>query len=507
MKNNRTYKVKKNISSGICFRVVSIILPFILRTVMIKCMGLEYAGINTLFHSVLQVLNMAELGIGSALTYSMYKPLANNDKIQISRLLNLYKVIYFILGMSIVIISLILLPIIPYLVKGNYPKDINIYIIYCVYIMDLASGYFIFPHSQSLLIADQRSDIINKIRAIIYFVSYSLQIFIICYYRNYYLYIIFTPICTVINNIIIFNIARKNYPDLKCKGVISNSEKNLLIIKIKALAGHKIGNVIVASLDSVVVSAYLGLTVVGIYGNYYYIITALSGIIDVIYNGLLASIGNIIVTEKIEKVYDTFNLLNFFMAWIVAFCCIGLVSVLQPFIVIWVGEKSTFPIQTAILCIIYFYSRKSRMIGLGFKDAAGLWEADFWKPYIGALINLILNITLVNVCGVNGVYIATIIVMMCVYMPFETRAIFKYIFKKSAYGYITNYIFYTLLTMVSCYITWYISSFIVVGNLVDLIIRGIIGLFIGNAVFLIGIVLNNNTRVYIKLLFAYIKVI
>lgn len=494
MKEGRTYKVLRNVGSGLGFRLISILLPFILRTVMIRYMGIQYAGLNTLFHSILQVLNMAELGFGSALTFSMYKPLVEKDEEKICQLLNLYKVIYNRLGGVILFLGILMTPFLPYLIKGSYPSDINIYILFWIYIIDTVASYFLFAYMQSLLNADQRSDIVNLIRMGTYTIYNILQIIMIMVFKNYYAYLIFTPICTIVNNILTAVCAKRMYPNYQCKGEISDREKNVIFNKVKALAGHKVGNVLVASLDSVVVSAFLGLTTVGIYGNYYYIITALGGIIDVIHNALIASVGNAIATESKEKIYDIFNKLNFLMAWGMCFCCIGLICLLQPFILLWVGEEGLFPTATMVLSVVYFYSRKSRLIGLGFKDAAGLWEADFWKPYIGAALNLILNIVLVNIMGVNGVYIATIFVMFGVYFPFETRAIFRGIFERSSVEYILQYGFYTFSTVVSCGVAYCCTTLVTINGFGGLIIKGIIGIVSGNFVYLLIALINRNSR-------------
>ena len=176
------------------------------------------------------------------------------------------------------------------------------------------------------------------------------------------------------------------------------------------------------------------------------------------------------------------------------FCCIGLICLLQPFILLWVGEEGLFPTATMVLSVVYFYSRKSRLIGLGFKDAAGLWEADFWKPYIGAALNLILNIVLVNIMGVNGVYIATIFVMFGVYFPFETRAIFRGIFERSSVEYILQYGFYTFSTVVSCGVAYCCTTLVTINGFGGLIIKGIIGIVSGNFVYLLIALINRNSR-------------
>lgn len=498
MQHGRTYNVIRNVSSGLVYKIISIFLPFILRTVMIHYMGIQYAGLNTLFSSILQVLSMAELGFGSALTFSLYKPLVDNDEKKICELLNLYKIIYRRLGCIILGVGLVLIPFLPHLIKGEYPSNINIYILYGIYLFNTCISYFLFAYKQSLLNANQRNDIVNNVGMITYAVSYSIQILAILIFKNYYVYIIFTPICTVVNNIIIALCAKRAYPNLQCKGKVSTQEKREIYSKVKALAGHKIGGVVINSLDSIVVSAFLGLSTVAVYGNYYYILSAINGIIDVGYNAILASVGNSIVVEEKQKIYSTFKKLNFIMSWAICFCCVGLICLYQPFMIIWVGKENIFPTSTMIIIVVYFYSQKSRLIGLNYKDAAGLWHLDFWKPYVGLVVNLVVNIILVKVIGVNGVYISTILTMFFVYFPWETWALFKGIFNGSSKEYVKQYFYYTFETTIASGTAFWITSMIKIEGIVGMCVKAILGLIIGNGIYLITNLKNPELKCMIK---------
>lgn len=484
MQQGRTYNVIRNIISGLIYKLISIFLPFILRTVMIHYMGIQYAGLNTLFSSILQVLSMAELGFGSALTFSLYKPLVDNDEKKICELLNLYKIIYRRLGFIILGIGLVLVPFLKYLIKGTYPGDINIYILYYIYLFNTCISYFLFAYKQSLLNANQRNDIVNNVGMITYTVSYIFQILAILIFKNYYVYIIFTPICTVVNNILVAVCANRAYPNLQCRGSVTVQEKKEIYNKVKALVGHKIGGVVINSLDSVVVSAFLGLSTVALYGNYYYILSAINGIIDVGYNAILASVGNTIVIEEKQRVYTIFKKLNFIMSWAICFCCVGLICLYQPFMIVWVGKENIFPTSTMIIIVIYFYSQKSRLIGLNFKDAAGLWNLDFWKPYVGLIVNLVVNIVLVNIIGVNGVYISTILTMFGVYFPWETWALFKGVFKRESREYILQYLYYTIGTIISAALSFIVTNNINVTGILGLAIKAVVGILVGNVIYL-----------------------
>lgn len=278
--------------------------------------------------------------------------------------------------------------------------------------------------------------------------------------------------------------ANRAYPNLQCRGSVTVQEKKEIYNKVKALAGHKIGGVVINSLDSVVVSAFLGLSTVALYGNYYYILSAINGIIDVGYNAILASVGNTIVIEEKQRVYTIFKKLNFIMSWAICFCCVGLICLYQPFMIVWVGKENIFPTSTMIIIVIYFYSQKSRLIGLNFKDAAGLWNLDFWKPYVGLIVNLVVNIVLVNIIGVNGVYISTILTMFGVYFPWETWALFKGVFKRESREYILQYLYYTIGTIISAALSFIVTNNINVTGILGLAIKAVVGILVGNVIYL-----------------------
>lgn len=498
MIKGRTYNTIRNFGFGLIFKAISIFLPFVLRTVMIRYMGLQYAGLNTLFTSILQVLNMTELGFGSALTFSLYKPIAEGNDEHICALMNLYKKVYRIIGLVTLCIGLSLLPFLKYLIKGEYPDDINIIVLYLVYLLNTALSYFMFAYKQALINAFQRNDVINKIHSFTYLFIYIFEILVVFFTRNYYFYIIFIPISTIIINLLANFACCKLFPNLKCKGDVSKQEKAEIFDKVKALVGHKIGGVVLNSLDSIVISAFLGIITVGIYGNYFYILTAVYGIIDIVYNAILASVGNALAVKNQNETYSLFMKVSFVFAWFVCNCSVCLISLYQPFMTLWVGEKGLFPLLTVCIIVAYFYSFKSRIIGLNFKDAAGLWKSDFWKPYIGLVVNLSTNLLLVQIIGINGVFLSTIFTMSGIYFPWETHVLFSELFKRSSKKYLLLYGLYTLETFLACALGYYFTNCLIVKHSVLLlIVRLFISILVANIVFIFFNIRNSQMRVFI----------
>ena len=397
MKLQRRKNAFRNIEFGFLNKMVTILFPFLMRTILIKTLGSEYLGLSSLFTSILQVLSLSELGIGSAMVFELYKPIAKNDTEKICKLQNLYRVIYKIIGTVIVTIGVILLPFLNNFIEGGYPEDINIYVLYILYLFNSAASYLLFAYKSSILTAYQRRDIILNIGSIVHVLLYVIQIICLVNFKNYYAYVIWLPIFTIIENVLISIYVDKKYPEYKPIGKLDKNEIKNVFLNVKDLFGHKLSNVVTNSADTIVISSFIGLNMVTIYNNYYYLMSAISGILDIVYQGILAGIGNSIVSESKEKNKNDFYKFYFINAWIVGWCSICFVCLFQPMMKLWMGSNLMLDFSSVILLGIYFYVWKIRQTILKYKDAAGMWKIDKIKPYIEIIFNLTINIILVNI--------------------------------------------------------------------------------------------------------------
>lgn len=483
MQESRAKNAKRNILFGVLNRVTMIVFPFAIRTVMLYILGSEYLGLDSLFSSILSFLSLAELGVGSALVYSMYKPIAENDPDLICALLNLYRRLYRYIGTFVFCIGVVLVPFLPKLVKGDCPPDINLYILYVVYLVNTALTYWMYGYKISLLSAHQRSDVESKYTLLLQSVMYILQIASLFLFRNYYWYILWLPVFTVVFNLVISRITDRMYPDYKCRGEISKEKQNDIKKKVAALFGTKANSIVLHAMDNIVISAFLGLTMVGMYGNYYYIMTAIVGMIAIVYNSMTAGIGNSLTTETVEKNYFDFNVLTFTNFWLVSFCTVSLLCLYQPFMKIWVHDKNMLDMLVVVLLVIYFYVYQIRKVVLTYKDAGGIWWEDRYRPYITMIVNLIGNFVLVQIIGIYGVVLSTIISMV-VSIPIENYTVFKYIFNKSTREFYLTNLLYATLTVGLCALTYWVCSF-APGGIVGLMVRGVICLVVPNAVIIL----------------------
>lgn len=483
MKLNRKKNSIRNVTYGTIYRCVSIVGPFIVRTTLIYVMGNEYVGLNSLFTSVLSFLSLAELGVGGALVFSMYKPIAEDDTKTINALYALYQKLYKIIGTIIFVLGVSVIPILPRLVNKDLPSDVNLYVIYFVFLINTVLSYWLYGYKQSLLNAFQRNDIVSKRSTVVSIIMYAVQIISLIIWHNYYLYIIWLPVCTVITNLANKVIVDKMFPQYRCEGRVSKEISDSIKKKVIALFGTKANSIVLHATDNIVISAFIGLGTVGRYGNYYYIMNSICMFIKIIYSSITAGLGNSLQTESIDKNYDDFKVLSFMNAWIVTFCSVSLLCLYQPFMLFWVKEKSMLDFGIVVLLVIYFYTYMIRRICLTYKDAAGIWWEDKFRPYVVMVVNLVLNIGLCQVIGLYGIVISTI-VSMFIAIPWENYTVFKYIFHKSSKDYYKQMFIYFVVGIISAGTTYFICRFLPNG-IVGIFMRAVICVIIPNAIWLI----------------------
>jgi len=455
---NRTSNAKRAILSGAIYKLISMVGPFIMRTLIIYTLGNLYLGLSSLFTSILNALNLAEIGIGSALVFAMYKPVADDDKERVGVLLNVYRLAYYGIGGVVLACGLILTPFIPHLIHGEYPGEINIYIVYMIHLAATVAGYFFMGYRASILQAYQRTDIINKATIIMDLLSYSIQAVALMKLRNYYIYTGALVFRSIGLNLIITFITKKRFSDIKPVGRISRQEGKTILIKTGALLGHKVGTIVVNSVDNILISTFIGLNLVAVYNNYFIIFTALSGLFLMLVGGLTPIVGNYLIQKDQSEIAKLFNGMHFIIAAAVCFCCTCLINMYQPFVSAWIGKDSLLPFSSVILFVLYFFIVKIKTVGLLFKDAAGLWEKDVLKPYIQVLIDLAIDLILLKSIGINGAIISSIACILFGYF-YETVVVFKYCIKKKPGQYYVSTLLYFFITIISCAISMLLCRF------------------------------------------------
>ena len=464
-----------NIGFSLVNRVVAMLLPFAIRTIMIYTIGIVYLGVDSLFSSILNVLSLSELGFSSAIVYAMYKPIAQNDNEKVKALLTFYKKVYRIVGLVILGLGVIILPFIKWFIAEGteYPQDINIYVVYSILLFNTGISYFLFAYKSSILVATMRNDLESLIDTGRSIISHGLQILALLLFRQYYLYIIILPIVTVLNDLVRNFIIDKRYPQYKGTANISAEDKKDLLTRVGALIGNKIGGVFFTSVDSIVISKFLGIILLAQYTNYLTIYNAVFAIEGTIYLSFQSVIGNSLVVESKEqnlKLFKDLFIINMVFTCICT-CCFA--TLYQPFIAFWVGVENVLPIEIPLMLAIYFFIRSIRRICYVFKEALGMWREDFLKPYVSVIVNLVVNIVLVKTIGLVGVVISSAVAILFIEIPWESTVLFKKYFKMNPLGYFGDMSIAFLLGAICFLGSYYICEYIQ-GNVFGIILRFII---------------------------------
>lgn len=449
-KKSRTHYTITNLVVGMGGQMVNTILSFISRTLFIKFMAIEYLGLNSLFTEILTVLSLAELGVGSAITYALYKPLLNKDEKKISALMRFYKKCYMCIGIFITIVGLALIPFLKYIVEEPKNIEINLYIIYVLYLLNTSVSYF-FSYKTTLLEADQKRYIGQTVGVVVAAIKTVLQIVIIAVTRNFYLYVMVQLLSTIIVYVVQSIYVNRHYGYINSNKAETIDKKTLrgLIKNVKSLVIIRISSILVNSTDNMIISALKGIVSVGILSNYNLITQVIGSILQQVFDSMTGSVGNLNAEgnrEKSEKIFRAINMLNF---WLFGWAAIGIAVLGNDIISIWLGETYTLSKYIVYILAINFYIKGMQNAVWTFKHTYGLFQYGRYLLVGTAVINLVLSIGLGKRIGIAGVLIATSISRILTNVWYEPYAVYKYGFKDSVSKYYKNYVLYFTIIVIS----------------------------------------------------------
>ena len=431
MKETRTTNTIFNFISSMGTQFITIIMQFIVRTVFINTLGASYLGIDGLFSNILSMLSLAELGVGGAILFKLYTPIAKKDNRRISILINFYKQVYFIIGIVITVIGFFLIPFLPLLIK-DYNQfsvlGINLILIYVIYLLESASSYLFFAYKSALIRADQKEYLLNVINFTSKIIFSILQIITLVLLKNFVIYVIISVVQVIFQNVIGALLANKMYPYIKekSKDKIEKSEIKDILKDCTAIFLYKINGVIINSTDYIVISAFLGISMVGMYSNYYIFYTSISAFIGRIYSSVSNSLGNLHVYNEYNTEYKIFKSINLISVILGATGGIGILCVADEFIENWIGSNWIISQPFSLLMGIEIYTLSIRNFIGNYRNAMGLFQQAKYRPIIAAIINIIVSVLLVRVCGIYGVLIGTIVADWTTFMWYDPLIIHKY---------------------------------------------------------------------------------
>ena len=435
-----------------------ILVTLVSRKIFLELLGAEYLGINSLFANILSFLSMAELGIGGAITYSLYKPIAEDDVEQIKSLMQLYRKAYWLIGIFVMLVGLILVPVLPHIITGGEGIK-HLDLIYILFLVNTSVSYF-FSYKSSFIIANQKKYIFNINHYLWQFAMYAIQIVILLSYKNYYVYLIIQIAVTLLENITIAKIVDKKYPFLKNKDVKPLQPETVSEIKknTSSMLLNRIGSTLVNSTDNILISWLVSVAAVGIYGNYSTISTAVG---NILYQGLyavVASVGNLSASKDKDRKEKVFKLIYMVVIWLYGWAGIGLFVMLTPFVQIWYGADMLLGVFIIEIISLNLYIAGQTVLLNIHIDAMGLYWGVRFKGIVEAAINLIASVILGKKYGLIGILIGTLLSHVLYSFWKESSVVFRNGFGTTANEYYGCFFKDTVAVMIALFLTVFLAD-------------------------------------------------
>lgn len=464
----RTKYVMVNVLVGIIGQLVLALCNIILRRVFVITIGLEYLGVNGLFSNILSFLALTESGVGIAMSYSLYQPIATENKEKVAILMSFYKKIYMLIALGVCVLGILLISVLPFLINDSEfaQKQINIY--YLFFLADNIASYF-FVYKTTFLNANQKNYVITLIRTCVQFFGILFKCIALLFTKNFILYLLLTVLVTIANNICSsFYVTKKySYLDKKIKANVDREDKTILIRNIKGLFLHKIGAFVVFGTDNIIISAFINLKTVGIYSNYSMILSQLNTLASQIFNAIIPGMGNYIATSCDEKrIYSMYRNILFVDFLIYGFFTSVLACIFQPFIVWWIGLDGLLSKTVVYLLLLDFYLKGMRNAVQVMKNAGGIFYEDRFSPLIESATNLVVSVIMVKKCGIAGVFIGTIVSGLIA--PFWITPFFLYrnVLKIPFKCYFKDMAYYFVILLIAVLGGEFIGRFILNNNII-----------------------------------------
>lgn len=483
---SRKKNVITNMFVGTLFQFVSLLIGFVNRTFFIKLLTEEYLGVNSLFTNILTILSFAELGIGNAIVFNLYKPLANDDEKQVNLLLKFYRDTYSLIGIVILIAGLILVPFLPHLIESMPNIKENIYLIYVLFLLDTVVSYF-FTYRMAIIQADQKNYIIVRVVQSFKIVLVIIQIIQLYFTHDYYLYIILQLLNTIITYNYLAYKSKKMYPyTVKLpKENLPKKEARSIFKNVRALFINKVGSVVLNGTDSIIISKYLGLALLGLYSNYYLIINAMAQILSQVFNSFTASIGNLIAVDSQGKSKKVFDQLFYFVCFVYCVISICLYLLFNDFITIWIGEKYLLSDIVVFAIVLHFYINGTQFAAFTYRQTSGLFLQYRYNPLFASSLNIFLSIFLAKYIGLSGVFFATTISRLSTAGWIDALVIYREVFHDDVWTYYRKYFFRALKVLIIGVVCYFLSSRIIVTNVISFILKGIVIAFTSAILFIL----------------------
>ncbi len=485
-KHSRTGNAMINVLTGSAMQIVNVILGFISRSLFIYFLNSDYLGVNSLYTNILTVLSFAELGIGSSIVFSLYKPIAEKDNSKIQALMKFYKKAYFLIGFSVLVMGLCVIPFLPYIIKEVPDIKENLTLIYVLFLINTSASYF-YSYKKTLITANQKDYIVQLYSRIFQFAQIVLQSVFLFFTHQYITYLVIYILCTLGQNIALSIKADKMYPFIteRNDNKLSEKETKQIFANVKALFVYKIGSVILNGTDNIIISSIINVTAVGIASNYTMLMNNVTNIIGGSINSITASVGNLSVSGNKEQIRNVMHQLLILCVWLYGFVSIGFFVLANDFIDLWIGKKYLLD-QSVVFAIIFsLYINGVQYSAYIFRTTQGLFMQSRWVPMISAIINIVLSIWWGKKGGLAGIFIATGISRLVTTTVVDPWLVYKNNFNEKPFEYYFKYIVETCGVVFNGVIQYWLVEHILIDDWLGFTIKFIVICVTTNLIFLV----------------------
>lgn len=468
---SRTEYSMRNISVSSAVRIITIVLGYVTRMVFTRMLSQHYLGVSGLFLEFFKLLSLSELGIGIAITYALYKPIAEGDEEKQKSVMDLYRRFYNRVALFILVIGLLILPFLDVLIKGQHEVE-DLQWIYLLYLANSVVSY-LFVYKKTLIDAHQQMYVSMLHYGVFMTLQYTLQIVILVCTGNFILYLVAYLLCTLLHNLAISRKAERMYPYLRGKKAapLSDEERQDIGKNIKAMFMHKLGTVTVHNTDSLLISSMIGIVATACYANYRLIIGSVQQVLNQAFLGMSASIGNLGAVEDNRKLNSVFESVFFIDCWLYGFVAVCLFVLLEPFVALSFGTQYVFSADITFILCLNFYMNGIRQAVLSFRDSLGLFWYDRYKSIAEAVVNLAASIALAFFFGTSGIFWGTFVSTVLVPLWVEPYILYKHQMKQPLLRYFAKLGMYTAAVFLGGIATYCICSHIEGGYVRQLFLK------------------------------------